>query len=257
MSTPKKKKKDEEPVADCDQSNNKKTVTTNNQLDNNQQLEVPYLHLKGIDIKSLIFIIRGQKVMLDSDLAALYGVKTKRLNESVKRNNKRFEGDDFMFRLTKDEANQVLLKSQIVTLNNGETDDSTRLRSQIATSNIGRGGTRYLPYAFTELGVAMLSSVLTTETAININRDIMRAFVAFRHLANQPLPDNNAELRAEIHALRDQMNEILADQNDINETTRAQLDAISTALAELQSERPQQSKRRPIGFNTPKEETEE
>lgn len=125
--------------------------------------------------------------------------------------------DDFMFRLTKDEA------------------DYTSLRSQIATSNSGRGGTRYLPYAFTELGVAMLSSVLTSETAININRDIMRAFVAFNHLTVRPLPEDNAELRAEIQALRDQMNEILADQNDINETTRAQLDAISSALAELQS----------------------
>lgn len=248
MATPKKKKKDEV-VADCDQSNN------------NQQLEVPDLYLKGIDIKSLIYIIRGQKVMLDSDLAALYGVKTKRLNESVKRNNKRFEGDDFMFRLTKDELNLVLSRSQIVTLKNIDNEDiwiqASRLRSQIATSNNGRGGTRYLPFAFTELGVAMLSSVLTSETAIDINRDIMRAFVAFRHLANKPLPDNNAELRAEIQALRDQMNDILADQNDINETTRAQLDAISTALAELQSERPRQFKRRPIGFNPPKEESVE
>ena len=128
MATPKKKKKDEV-VADCDQSNN------------NQQLEVPDLYLKGIDIKSLIYIIRGQKVMLDSDLAALDGVKTKRLNESVKRNNKRFEGDDFMFRLTKDELNLVLSRSQIVTLKNIDNEDiwiqASRLRSQIATSNNG------------------------------------------------------------------------------------------------------------------------
>lgn len=187
MATPKKKKKDADPVADCDQSNNKKTITRSDQLANNQQSEEKDLRLIGIDIKSLIYIIRGQKVMLDSDLAALYGVQTKRLNEAVKRNYKRFEGDDFMFRLTKDEINQVLLRSQIVTSENTDNEEAlfytTRLRSQIATSNIGRGGARYLPYAFTELGVAMLSSVLTSETAININRDIMRAFVAFSHLA--------------------------------------------------------------------------
>ena len=182
-----------------------------------------------------IYIIRGQKVMLDRDLAALYGVKTKRLNEVVKRNMKRFEGDDFMFRLTKDEA------------------EYASLRSQIATSNSGRGGTRYLPYAFTELGVAMLNSVLTSETAININRDIMRAFVTFNHLTVRPLPDDNSVLRAEIQALRDQMNEILADQNDINETTRAQLDAISSALAELQSDRARHTGCNPIGFNVPKQ----
>lgn len=102
------------------------------------------------------------------------------------------------------------------------------------------------PNAFTELGVAMLSSVLQSETAINVNREIMRAFVMLRHLAMQPLPDSNAELRREIQAVRDEMNEILADQNEINEDTRAQLDAISTALAELQHDRPR--KRKSIGF---------
>ena len=116
-------------------------------------------------IQNKIYEIRGQRVMLDHDLAELYGVETKRLNEAVKRNAKRFEGDDFMFQLTKDEC----LRSQIVTLNDiGNHDDldvALRLRSQIATSNTKRGGTRYLPYAFTELGVAMLSSVLRSETA--------------------------------------------------------------------------------------------
>ena len=118
----------------------------------------------------------------------------------------------------------------------------------------GRGSNiKYLPYAFTELGVAMLSSVLTSETAININRDIMRAFVTFNHLTVRPLPEDNAELRSEIQALRDQMNEILADQNDINETTRAQLDAISSALAELQIDRVRHTGRNPIGFNVHKQ----
>ena len=108
--------------------------------------------------------------MIDRDLAKLYGVETKRLNEVVKRNLKRFEGDDFMFRLTKDETDYARSRSQFATLNNGGSTDPSSLRSQFATSNKGRGGVRYLPYAFTELGVAMLSSVLTSETAININR---------------------------------------------------------------------------------------
>ena len=204
------------------------------------------------DIQRRIYEVRGQRVMLDRDLAAIYGVETKVLNQSVKRNIRRFEGDDFMFRLTKDEAQQIALRSQIATskalAGNGLPDDIVRLRSQIVTSNNGRGGSRYLPYAFTELGVAMLSSVLKSETAISVNRDIMRAFVAFRHLATQPLPDSNAELRKEIQAIRDEMDEILADQNDINEMTRAQLDAISEALAELQADRRQAKPRRRIGF---------
>jgi hypothetical protein len=214
----------------------KKSSETSVVVENPDHLPSNLFDNTKIDIKALIFIIRGQKVMLDRDLAALYGVKTKRLNEVVKRNVKRFEGDDFMFRLTKDET------------------DYARSRSQIATLNNGRGSNiKYLPYAFTELGVAMLSSVLTSETAININRDIMRAFVTFNHLTVRPLPEDNAELRAEIQALRDQMNEILADQNDINETTRAQLDAISSALAELQSDRVRHTGCNPIGFNVPRQ----
>ena len=116
-------------------------------------------------IQSKIYEIRGQRVMLDRDLAAMYGVETKALNQAVKRNSKRFEGDDFMFRLTKDEAELARSRSQIVTLespaNKGLLEDSTSSRSQIVTMNKGRGSNiKYLPYAFTELGVAMLSSVL-------------------------------------------------------------------------------------------------
>lgn len=110
------------------------------------------------DIKSIILNIRGQQVMLDKDLATLYGVETKRLKEQVSRNIERFPSD-FMFQLTKEE--------------------SSNLRSQIATSSWG--GDRYLPYAFTENGIAMLSSVLRSETAIKVNIQIMRAFTAMRH----------------------------------------------------------------------------
>ena len=111
-----------------------------------------------LSIIQRIHEIRGVKVILDFDLAERYGVETKRLKEAVRRNINRFSGDDFMFQLTNQELNN--------------------LRSQIASSSWG--GIRYTPYAFTELGVAMLSSVLNSETAIETNRKIMRAFVAIR-----------------------------------------------------------------------------
>ena len=112
-------------------------------------------------IEQKIYLIRGQKVMLDSDLAILYGVTSKRLNEQVKRNKKRFP-EDFAFKLAKEE--------------------NISLRSQIATSKVGRGGRRYLPYAFTEQGVAMLSSVLNSDRAIAVNIQIVRTFIKLRQL---------------------------------------------------------------------------
>ncbi len=122
-------------------------------------------------IEKKIYIIRGQKVMLDRDLAALYGVPTKRLNEQVRRNITRFP-EDFMFRLTKEEARN--LRSQFVTSN-----ENGFLRSQIATLEPGKYS-KYCSYAFTEQGVAMLSSVLASPRAIDVNIAIMRAFVRLR-----------------------------------------------------------------------------
>lgn len=111
-------------------------------------------------IEQKILVIRGQKVMLDADLAELYGVETKSLNRAVKRNLKRFPAD-FMFQLTHEEV--------------------SRLRYQSGTSkNKGRGGRRYLPYVFTEHGVAMLSSVLGSDRAVEINISIMRCFSLYR-----------------------------------------------------------------------------
>ena len=142
-----------EPVAICDQSKMNVTKCDINKVVNN--------------IEPLIKVIRGQQVMLDRDLATLYGVETKRLNEQVKRNIKRFP-EDFMFQLTKDEC----------------------LRSKIATLNEGRGQhLKYMPYVFTENGVAMLSSVLRSDTAIEVNIRIMRAFTSMRHFLQ-----NNAEV---------------------------------------------------------------
>ncbi|MBQ3740486.1 MAG: ORF6N domain-containing protein [Bacteroidales bacterium] len=161
----------------------------------NQKLEIANCDLKKIDsikIESLIRIIRGQQVMLDADLAMLYGVETKRLNEQVKRNINRFP-EDFMFQLTQEESvnlrlqivtsNEELnsLRSQFATLN--KNDKSSRL--QIATSKNGRGQhKKYLPYAFTRNGIAMLSSVLRSETAVGVNIRIMRAFTMIPHLVN-------------------------------------------------------------------------
>ena len=188
------------------------------------------------NIQNLIYVIRGQRVMLNRDLAKAYGVENKALNQAVKRNIKRFEGEDYMFQLTKEEC----LRSQIVTLNEAQGKHL-----------------KYMPYAFTMLGTAMLSSVLRSETAIQTNRKIMRAFVAYRHLAELPIAATYLELRKEIEAVRSEVNDILTDQNDINESTRAQLDAISTALAELQVKNPEEEKpRRPIGFIQPDNDEE-
>ena len=137
-----------------------------------EQLPVP-LEL----VERRIHLMRGQKVMLDSDLAELYQVPTKRLNEAVKRNLDRFP-QDFMFQLNKEELEN--LRSQIATSNPGAGAASLRLQSAI--SNVGRGGRRYLPFAFTEHGVAMLSSVLSSPRAVQMNIVIIRAFVRLRQV---------------------------------------------------------------------------
>jgi hypothetical protein len=126
-------------------------------------------------IERRVYLIRGHKVMIDADLADLYQVPTKRLNEQVRRNRKRFP-EDFMFRLTKAEAEA--LRSQFATSKPARDG----MRSQFAISKKGRGGRRTLPYAFTEQGVAMLSSVLNSERAIDVNIAIMRAFVKLREM---------------------------------------------------------------------------
>jgi len=126
-------------------------------------------------IEKAIYLIRGEKVIVDRDLASLYEVETKMLNRAVKRNLKRFPSD-FMFQLTADEADV--------------------LRYQIGTSKKGRGGRRYLPYVFTEQGVAMLSSVLNSERAVLVNIEIMRTFVTLRRMLS-----SNAELSRRLDEL--------------------------------------------------------
>lgn len=181
-------------------------------------------------IRSKIYEICGQRVMLDFDLAELYHVETRRLNEAVKRNIKRFP-EDFMFQLNGDEWKNLI--------------------SQIATSSWG--GTRKLPYAFTEQGLAMLSGILNSDIAIQVNISIMRAFVFVRQLMADPSTDKTAELRQEMKELKEYIEEVFTDYNDINEDTRIQLELINKTLAELQVNKKLLDKpRNPVGFVKPK-----
>lgn len=218
-------------------------------------------------IRHHIYEVRGLRVMLDRDLAELYGVETKVLNQAVKRNIERFP-EDFMFRLNKSEwvflRSQIVtskesiinadtedidvvetsLRSQFVTLNNSEDD----LKSQIVISN-GRGQhSKYLPYAFTELGIAMLSSVLRSETAIQVNINIMRAFVAIRHAigAWQGVTLKVEQLSHKVDNLNARVDEILHEQNENNMEMAVQISALNDALDQLRAQPSEPRKR--IGF---------
>lgn len=162
-------------------------------------------------VERRILLIRGQKVILDADLAGLYGVPTKRLNEQVRRNIKRFPSD-FLFELTLEESN--------------------RLRLQNVISKKGRGGRRYRPLAFTEQGVAMLSSVLNSERAIQVNIAIMRAFVRLR------------QILATHKSLAKKLEEM---ESKYDEQFRAVFEAIQELMT------PPEPRRRPIGFRIERE----
>ena len=188
-------------------------------------------------IQKKIYEIRGKQVMLDFDLAALYGVETKVLKQGVKRNIRRFP-IDFMFELTQEEFNS--------------------LRSQFVTSN-KRGGTRYMPFAFTEQGVAMLSSILNSETAIEVNISIIRAFVSIRQylsVTNKPIKEIE-DLKQRMKALEKGTEDTIAAINDLSEDTRKELDDIYLALSQLADKQKQitrKSERKPIGFAQYKKE---
>lgn len=184
-------------------------------------------------IQSKIYDIRGHKVMLDFDLAEMYGTETKYLKRAVKNNIKRFPSD-FMFEITKDEFES--------------------LRCSFSTSK--RGGTRYMPFAFTEHGVAQLSSVLNSDIAIEINIQIIRAFIAVRHLVLNPPIDRVEQLETQMKELKEYMEDVFADYNDINDDTRMQLELINQTLAELQTQKKlQNNPRNPVGFVKPQSDT--
>ena len=202
-------------------------------------------------IQHKIHEIRGQRVILDRDLAALYGVETKVLNQAVKRNIERFP-EDFMFQLTSEEFRN--LRSQIMTSYVNENERDTQLRSQIVTSNSIKM-TRALPYAFTEHGVVMLASLLRSDIAVTMSVQITRAFVAMRQtIATLASTETKIELLNEkVERLNLYIEETLRDQNDINEETSMQLELIQQSLAELQA-KPKEKPRRRIGFNASDDE---
>lgn len=162
-------------------------------------------------IENKIYVIRGQKVMLDRDLAELYGVETKNLKRQVNRNRERFP-EDFMFVLTENELNL--------------------LRCQIGTSKDGRGGTRYLPMAFTEHGILMLSSVLNSTRAVQVNIQIMRTFTRIRQLLT-----DNTELRLDIQKIKDKLH-----NHDKN------IEVVFRYLDELLEKKEKPIKKNKIGF---------
>ena len=175
-----------------------------------------------LQITPHILSLREQRVMLDTDLAELYGVETKVLVQAVKRNLERFPAD-FMFQLSIEEfAN---LRSQIVT----------------SSSGTGYGGRRYAPYAFTEQGVAMLSSVVKSPRAIAINIEIMRAFVQLRAFAM-----SHQDLAKQLAELQEKTESVAMQQDTFNRNTKAQLRQVFDALRELMT--PPEPPKRPIGF---------
>jgi len=191
----------------------------------------PSTHLPAPDaITRRIAIVRGTRVLLDSDLAALYGVETKRFNETVRRNVAKFPAD-FMFQLTADEW--------------------AALRSQIATLDAAHGGRgqhrKYLPHAFTEHGAIMAANLLSSPRAIEVSVYVVRAFVRMRELAatHRDLAKRLAELEQKTEALA-------ASQGTFSRNTRSQLKQVFDALRELMT--PPNPPKRPIGFVTPADE---
>jgi len=182
-------------------------------------------------IQNRIFEIRGSKVMLDFHLAEMYEIETRRLKEQVRRNIERFP-DDFMFQLSKDEWLELVAICD-------------NLPKNIKHSPV-------TPFAFTQEGVAMLSGVLHSQVAIRVNINIMRTFVAMRQLILNSPVNETKELQNEVRELKQYIEDVFTDYNDINEDTRLQLELINETLAELQTKNRALNKpRSPIGFNAP------
>lgn len=180
-------------------------------------------------IQTKIYGIRGFKVMLDFDLAEMYQVETRRLKEQVRRNKERFPSD-FMFQLTKEEWKGLIANCDM-------------LPENIKHSPVP-------PFAFTQEGVAMLSGVLRSAVAVQVNINIMRAFVAMRQLVLSSSPDTKIKkLQKDFNELCKYIEDVFSDYNDINEDTTMQLELINEAIAELQSkDKVPNISRRPIGY---------
>ena len=188
------------------------------------------LQIQPSVIQHKIYEMRGQKVMLDFDLAEMYEVETRVLNQSVKRNIERFP-EDFMFQLT--EFEWQIMSSQIVMTSKSKRPNSA------------------LPYAFTEHGITMLSSVLRSTIAIQVNIQLVRAFIAIRQMVTRSPTNKLTELQAEMRELKAYIEEVFTDYNDINEDTRMQIELINQSLAELHTYKKLSAKpRNKVGFIT-------
>lgn len=192
-------------------------------------------------IQNSIIVLRGKQVLLDFQLAAMYGVETKVLNQAVKRNLNRFP-DDFMFRLEPQEA--AWMRSQFVTAyaqNNGNQRIEKLWNSKMRNYSA-------LPYAFTEQGVAMLSSVLRSETAVQVNIAIMRAFVAARQIVTQTRENSLAieEMQTRMKMLEDALENNLESVNDLSEEMRIELENIYNAIGALSVKIEDPKKKEPL-----------
>lgn len=196
-------------------------------------------------IRHSILLLRGKQVLLDFQLAAMYGVETKALNQAVKRNINRFP-EDFMFRLEPQEV--AWMRSQFVTTYSQEADNQQNDNSILPEKRRANA----LPYAFTEQGVAMLSSVLRSETAVRVNIAIMRAFVAARQIITEARENSFAieELRMKMKMLEDALENNLGAVNDLSEEMRKELDNIYDAIGALsvKVQDPPKAKMNPVGF---------
>ncbi|MBQ2873839.1 MAG: ORF6N domain-containing protein [Bacteroidales bacterium] len=190
--------------------------------------------MEPVQIESMIYEIRGQKVMLDRDLAKLYQVETRTLNQAVKRNMKRFP-EDFMFQLNSEEY-EILMSQFVIS---------------------SWGGTRKLPYAFTEQGLAMLSGLLNSDIAINVNIAIMRTFVSIRKqfYMTQHFNFELEAIKAKMERLERNDEDNLEAINDLSEDMRLEIDTIYQAIAALSVKEPskQEPQRQKIGFKTSKD----
>ena len=195
-------------------------------------------------IENIIYDVRGVKVMLDYDLAAIYGVETRTLNQAVKRNIERFP-EDFMFRLTEEEWNTLIQSGMI---------------SQIVISSLNKRKKTSPPYAFTEHGAVMLASVLRSPSAIQMSVMVTRAFIAMRKTlsAMQSMDLKVEQLSHKVDQLNAHVEEILHDQNDINQQQTQfndelalQIEVINDALDQLREKKDEPCK--PIGFKIPSE----
>lgn len=184
-----------------------------------------------IQVRHIIYNVRGENVILDKDIASLYGVTTGALNQAVKRNSNRFP-EDFMFQLTEQEWES--------------------LKSQIVIAKGGRGGSRSLPYAFTEHGVLMLASVLRSDIAAQVSINISRTFAEMRRyiVSTEHLSSEIAEIRTKIELLETRCEDSLAAVNDLSEDLQKEIENLYNAIGALsvQSTPLSKGKRNRIGF---------